>query len=143
MILLSYDHGGYHKGSFGVANRAGYLSIRFFCCSDLGGGLVRNIIVPPAHRESSVYKQYNMSARYSWRDVHVYDAATQNYLGGVYQAGSITYANFDNMLRSILLVTIDNFSIRQKSPGNIVTPSDDLVLPGDYEIISGGKILLV
>lgn len=83
------------------------------------------------------------SARHSWRDVHVYDAATQNYLGGVHQAGSITYANFDNMLRSILLVTIDNFSIRQQNSGDIMTLSNDLVLPGDYEIISEGKILLV
>lgn len=70
---------------------------------------------------------------YSWRDVYVYDAATQKYLGGVHQAGSITYANFDDMLRGILLVTIDHFSIRQKSTGNIVTPSADLVAPGDHQ----------
>lgn len=31
-------------------------------------------------------------------------------LGGVHQAGSITYANFDDMLHGILLVTIDHFS---------------------------------
>lgn len=54
-----------------------------------------------------------------------------------------TYANFDNMLRSILLVTIDNFSIRQQITGDIMTPSNDLVLPGNYEIISEGKIFLV
>ena len=84
-----------------------------------------------------------MSARHSWRDVHVYDSATQNYLGGVHQAGSITYANLDNMLRGILLVTIDNFSIRQQSTGDIMTLSNDLVLPGAYEIISEGKLLLV
>lgn len=83
-----------------------------------------------------------ISARHAWRNVHVYDAATQNYLGGVHQAGSITYANFDNMLRDILLVTIDNFSIRQKSTGDIMTPGKGLVLPGDYEIISEGKIFV-
>ena len=83
-----------------------------------------------------------ISARHAWRNVHVYDAATQNYLGGVHQAGSITYANLDNMLRGILLVTIDNFSIRQQSTGDIMTLSNDLVLPGDYEIISEGKILV-
>lgn len=102
-------------------------------------------IVPLAHHKSSVFKQYSMShgymsARYSWRDVHVNDAATQNYLGDIYQAGSITYANIEKMLRGILLVTI---SIKQKSTGNIMAPSDDLVLPGDYEIFSGGKIFLV
>ena len=83
-----------------------------------------------------------ISARHTWRNVHFYDAATQNYLGGVHQAGSITYANLDNMLRRILLVTIDNFSIRQQSTGDIMTLSNDLVLPGDYEIISKGKKIL-
>ena len=80
--------------------------------------------------------------RNSWHDVHVYEATTQNYLGGVYQAGSITYTNFNNILHSILLITIDNFSIRQQSTGDIMTLSNDLVLPGDYEIISKGKILM-
>lgn len=46
------------------------------------------------------------------------------------------------MLHGILLVTIDNFSIRQQSTGDIMTLSNDLVLPGDYEIISEGKILV-
>lgn len=78
--------------------------------------------------------------RLSWRNVHVYDAATHNYLGGVHQAGSITYANFDRMLRIILLITVDHFSIRQKSAGNIMTPSNDPVVPGDYEIISRGTV---
>lgn len=69
-----------------------------------------------------------MSARCLWRDVHVYDAATQNYLGGVCQAASITCTTFNRMLH-ILLVTTDDFSIRQKSTGNIVTPSKDLIIP--------------
>lgn len=42
------------------------------------------------------------------------------------------------MLHDILLVTIDSFSIWQKSTGDIMAPSKDLVLPGDYEIVSGG-----
>lgn len=45
------------------------------------------------------------------------------------------------MLHDILLVTIDSFSIRQKSTGDIMAPSKDLVLPGDYEIVSGGEML--
>ena len=84
------------------------------------------------------------SARLSWRNGHIYDSATHNYLGGVHQAGSITYANFDNMLRSILvLITADHFLIKQNSTERIITPTNDPVVPGDYEIISRGKILLV
>ena len=75
--------------------------------------------------------------------MHIYDSVTHNYLGGVHQAGSITYANFDNMLRSILLITADDFLIKQNSTGRIMTPTNDPVVPGDYEIISRGKILLV
>lgn len=83
------------------------------------------------------------SAHLSWRNVHIYDSATHNYLGGVHQAGSITYANFDNMLRSILLITDDHFLIKQNSTGRRMTPTNDSVVPGDYEIISRGKTLLV
>lgn len=83
-----------------------------------------------------------MSARCLWRDVHVYDAATRNYLGGVCQTGSITCTAFNSMLH-ILLVTTDDFSIRQNSTGNIMTPSEDLVIPGDYEVINEGEVLLV
>ena len=75
--------------------------------------------------------------------MHIYDSVTHNYLGGVHQAGSITYANFDNMLRSILLITADDFLIKQNSTERIITPTNDPVVPGDYEIISRGKILLV
>lgn len=38
-------------------------------------------------------------ARYSWRNVHLHEAATQNYIGEhVHQAGSITYSNLDDIL---------------------------------------------
>lgn len=75
--------------------------------------------------------------------MHVYDAALHKYLGGVHQAGSITYANFDVMLRSILLVLVGRFSIRRKDNGNVVTPSDQLVAPGEYVVVSKEKVLLV
>lgn len=53
----------------------------------------------------------------------VYGTIMQTYLGGVFQAGSITYTNFNGIVRDVSLVTIDSFSIGQGINGDIMAPS--------------------
>lgn len=85
-----------------------------------------------------------MENRLAVRNVHLYEASTGRPLGGFYQAGSITESNLHDMLYNVLLIIEDQqlLTITYQASGQIITPSNNMVEPGDYVIASNGKAFL-
>ncbi|CAG7993859.1 unnamed protein product [Penicillium nalgiovense] len=83
------------------------------------------------------------SGRSSFRNVHFYDASNGQLLGGLYQAGSVTESNLIWILGSVLFVGTERFTttftIRHRESGRDMTPSNDPVMPGHYDIVSDGN----
>ncbi|KAK9320016.1 hypothetical protein V1517DRAFT_265191 [Lipomyces orientalis] len=77
--------------------------------------------------------------RVQWRNVQVYDASTGATLGAFYQKGSLTEATSVWILRNVLLVVEDDWTVRFRASGRTITPSGDSVVPGDYDIYSKGS----
>ncbi|KAJ5781558.1 uncharacterized protein N7518_010041 [Penicillium psychrosexuale] len=71
--------------------------------------------------------------RSRWRNVHFYNASN-DLLGGFFQAGSVTDANLIWILRNVLLVQAENLTIKHRASDRIITPSNSAVVPGDYVI---------
>lgn len=76
--------------------------------------------------------------RAPWRNVHFYDASTGETLGGFYQAGSLTEATLVWILGSVLLIVEDKWTVKHRESSRTITPSDNPVVPGDYDIFSKG-----
>lgn len=86
------------------------------------------------------------------RNVHFFDGSTGDMLGGLFQNGSITQANFIHML-SIVLVIVPNPHIEPASfaalgsftvemAGQTISQTNKPLTPGDYKIYAlpdGGK----
>ncbi|KAL1964480.1 hypothetical protein VTN77DRAFT_6906 [Rasamsonia byssochlamydoides] len=78
--------------------------------------------------------------RAAWRNVHFYEASTGEMLGGTYQNGSMTQANFLAILDKILLVVEDHWSVRHRSSGQTTGPTNNPIRLGEYDIYSNGRI---
>lgn len=76
--------------------------------------------------------------RVAWRNVHFYDSSTGKTLGGFYQQGSLTDAILIWILRSIILIIKDHWiiSVRHRESGRTIVPSNNPVIPGEYDICS-------
>lgn len=84
-----------------------------------------------------------MKNRAAWRNIHFYEASTGEMLGGTYQNGSMTQANFLAILDQILLVVEDNWSVRHRSSGQTIGPTNHPLRLGEYDIYSNGRYSLV
>ena len=88
------------------------------------------------------------SPRASYRNIRLYDASTSTAepLGGLYQHGSVTEANFIWMIRSVILIGGENVTAIQhrQSGRNILDSMSPIVaiVPGEYDIFSQGRLLL-
>lgn len=73
------------------------------------------------------------------RNVHFFDSSTDDILGGVFQNGSITEANFIDMLNIVLVVVPQSpfaareLTVRARS-GQTISRTSRLLIPGDYDI---------
>jgi hypothetical protein len=72
----------------------------------------------------------------SRRNVHYYDTQTDTQLGGVFQSGSITNANFFHMLSHVLLDFEGNITIRSRTTDQLMPLNNDRLETGDYNISS-------
>ncbi|KAJ6190302.1 hypothetical protein N7519_000323 [Penicillium mononematosum] len=79
--------------------------------------------------------------RCPWRNVHFYNASNKQLLGGFYQAGSLTEANLLWILGNVLLP--NPFTIRHRASGRDITPSNNSVTLGDYDIFSDDGAITV
>ncbi|KAH8147936.1 uncharacterized protein LAJ45_08037 [Morchella importuna] len=74
------------------------------------------------------------------RNVHFYDASVPDVsLGGLIQNGSVTEANFLDML-SIILVTNTPIRVQGRTSGHIVTRTNSRVESGEYDIYCDNPI---
>ncbi|PGH05646.1 hypothetical protein GX51_02805 [Blastomyces parvus] len=80
--------------------------------------------------------------RAAYRNVHFYDASTGTSIGGFYQNGSLTEENLIWILSEVLLIVEAEhaWTIRNRTSGRTVTPSNNPVALGDYDIYSTGSI---
>ncbi|KAJ5459130.1 hypothetical protein N7530_011074 [Penicillium desertorum] len=72
--------------------------------------------------------------RTPWRNVHFYNASDKQLLGGFYQAGSLTESSLLWILGNVLL--LNPFAIKHRASGQDITPSNNPVMLGDYDISS-------
>ena len=81
--------------------------------------------------------------RAAWRNVHFHDASNGAILGGFYQQGSLTDATLIWLLSSVVLIIEGHLTVTHRGSGRTVTPSNNPVVPGDYDIYyEGGSFLL-
>lgn len=81
-----------------------------------------------------------MDDRAAYRNVHFYDASDARLLGGLYQNGSITEANFLDML-DLILVTYSPIAVQDRFSCNELCRSGRPLQPGIYDIRSKGTRL--
>lgn len=82
-----------------------------------------------------------MSSRSSPRNVFFYDGTTGDLLGGLKQNGSVTQANFFDMLVNTLLAVTRPISITSQATGQAIAPSHVPLAEGNYDIIcTGGRL---
>jgi hypothetical protein len=68
------------------------------------------------------------------RNVHFFDATNQDVcLGGFIQNGSVTKANFIDML-AILLLTESPIQIKERSSGILLTETKEILNLGNYDV---------
>ncbi|OJJ42028.1 hypothetical protein ASPZODRAFT_77930 [Penicilliopsis zonata CBS 506.65] len=73
------------------------------------------------------------------RNVHFFDSSTDDMLGGVFQNGSITEANFIDMLNIVLVIEPQSpvaprsLTVRARS-GQTISRTSQPLTPGDYDI---------
>lgn len=80
------------------------------------------------------------------RNVHFYNGSTGDLLGGIFQNGAVTEANFIDML-NILLVASRPFSIKARRSGHsmrsghTISRTNQPLVPGAYDVYAtgGGK----
>ncbi|OBT87154.1 hypothetical protein VE02_02230 [Pseudogymnoascus sp. 03VT05] len=72
--------------------------------------------------------------RSGWRDIHIYDASTNESLGGLYQKGSITDQVLLHMIGSILLIVNSRWTVKHRESDRTVTPSDNVALAGPISV---------
>ncbi|KAF4625541.1 hypothetical protein G7Y89_g12625 [Cudoniella acicularis] len=80
--------------------------------------------------------------RAAWRNVQFYDASTGTALGGFYQKGSLTEATLIWILGSVVLILDDQWTVKHRESGRTITPSSNLIVPGDYDIYNAEPIQL-
>jgi len=74
------------------------------------------------------------------RNIHFYDASTPGViLGGFRQHGSVTEANFLDML-GILLITSAPIRVQERTSGHVVATTNNPLQPGEYDVYCGGRI---
>ena len=80
------------------------------------------------------------SNRSHFRNVHFYDATKPDSapLGGLIQNGSVTEANFLQML-GIVLVTEAPIRVQHRNSGEIVSISDSRLQLGIYDVYCDGR----
>ena len=78
------------------------------------------------------------------QNVHFYNGLTGAKLGGLYQNGSLTQANFFDLLL-VFLVTkplrpdAQRTLVVKKRFREIIQPTDQQLIPGEYDIFADGK----
>jgi hypothetical protein len=74
------------------------------------------------------------------RNVHFFDASTGDKLGGLFQNGSVTQANFIDMLNIVLVIGFRQPTVKARSGQTISRTIQPLAL-GDYDIYApdGGR----
>jgi hypothetical protein len=75
--------------------------------------------------------------RVAWRNVHLHDASTGKTLG-FYQGGSLTEASLVWILDHVLLILEDHWTVKHRASGWTITPSNNLVVYGDFDVYSRG-----
>lgn len=69
------------------------------------------------------------------RNIHFYNATNPKVpLGGFYQSGSTTEANFLSILRILIVTTRKPMHAQARASGHIVTGSEMPLALGDYDI---------
>jgi hypothetical protein len=81
-----------------------------------------------------------MANRAGWCNVHFHDASTGETLGGFYQVGSLTESTFLSILGNTLLVTEGPWTVKHRESGRVMTPSQNPVVTGNYDVYSDGMI---
>ena len=76
--------------------------------------------------------------RAGWRNVHFYNALTGDCLGGFYQRGSLTEESLIGILTNVLLIVKQPLTVKHRESDRLVTPSQNLVELGHYDISSTG-----
>ena len=71
--------------------------------------------------------------------MHFYNALAHDPLGGLVQNGSVTEANFLDMLIGILLVTNAPIRVQERTSGHHVTRTNNQLQPGHYDIYGDGR----
>jgi hypothetical protein len=79
--------------------------------------------------------------RAAYRNIHICDGATGTSLGGMRQNGSVTEANFLWIFTHILLVGGASFSVRHRDSERVISPTNNPVEPGTYDVHSDSKSL--
>lgn len=77
--------------------------------------------------------------REAWRNVHFYNASTGEDLGGFHQEGSVTDAILIWSLGSVVLTLQEDWTVKHRESGRIITPSSNPVEPGHYDVDSAGR----
>jgi hypothetical protein len=73
------------------------------------------------------------------RNVHFFDISTGDMLGGLFQNGSVTEANFIDMLNIILVIVLlspvasCSFTVKART-GQTISRTSQPLTPGDYDI---------
>ncbi|KAJ6109314.1 hypothetical protein N7486_001548 [Penicillium sp. IBT 16267x] len=78
------------------------------------------------------------------QNVRFYNGLTGAKLGGLYQNGSLTHANFLDLLDVFLAVVplqsdAPRTLIAKKRFGEIISPTDKQLITGDYDIFADGE----
>jgi hypothetical protein len=79
-----------------------------------------------------------MAGRSEWRNVHFHDASTGETLGGFYQGGALTESSFLSILGNTLLITESPLTVKHRESGRVITPSQNPVVTGNYDVYSDG-----
>ena len=77
------------------------------------------------------------------RNIHFYDATSRDVaLGGLVQNGSVTEANFLDML-GMLLITDTPIQVQQRGSGHRVVRANNRLEPGEYDIHCNSRCRLL
>jgi hypothetical protein len=81
--------------------------------------------------------------RSEWRNVLFYVGSNGQLLGGFFQAGSITEANFFTILSTVLLAVEKPLTVQDQGSGQVLGLSNDVLNPGNYNIFCQGKASII
>ena len=79
--------------------------------------------------------------REAYRNVHFFEALADESFGGCFQEDTFTERDILSILENILLVVEAPWTLECRDSGRVVTSTNNILSPGNYEVRSSGTCM--